>query len=154
MGRYIDKENVRAEEMFERLIGYSYAVTSYEEIHSYNRKHGSQIQLSREPIVIESCEGYLKYEPLKLVGWTNVPIETLVIKGRGVDVPPSIFGAQFAKVKIKYTAGEVVIPREIKEAVEEICELLEQPDISSWNLPLSLKTLLTIEKYKKKHERG
>lgn len=154
MGRYIDKENVRAEEMFELLIGYSYAVTSYEEIHSYSKKHGSQIQLIREPIVIESCEGYLKFEHLKLADWTNIPIETLVIKARGVDVPPSIFGSQFAKVKIKYTAGEVVIPQEIKEAVEEICSLLEQPNMTSWNLPLSSKTLLTIEKYKKKHERG
>jgi hypothetical protein len=154
MGRYIEKDDARAEEMFERLIGYSYAVTTYEELHAFTENTGSQIQLTKDPIEFESCQGYLEYEPLMVKDWCEISLETVMQKGRVLDIPPSLFGVPYKKVRVQYTAGSVEIPEDIKAAVEEISQLLANQNASAWNLPLSHETLLTIDFYKKKRERG
>lgn len=154
MGRYIEKDDPKAEEMFERLIGYSYATSTYEETHAFMKHKGSQVRLTKEPVEIESCQGYLIYEPMKVKTWVDIPLDTLIHNGRVLDVPPSIFGVPFAKVKITFRAGEQVIPQDIKEAIEDISSQLANPNVSTWNLPLSPNTLLTVQKYRKNHERG
>lgn len=154
MGRYLEKEDPRAEEMFERLIGYSFAVNSYEEDYSFQKNSKHQIRLLRDVIEIENCQGYLVFEPFKFEGWVDIPLDTIMRQSNVLDIPPSIFGVPFKKVRVKYKAGVVEIPQEIKDAIEEISKHLENKNVSTWNLPLSHETLMTIIKCKKERKGG
>ncbi|GEM_PF-5655255 len=149
MGRYIEGEHLEAEAMFERLIGHSFAVSGHTEVHTFGKNTGSQIQLRCLPVEILLCEGFLKFDELRINGWTEIPIEIICQIGQVLDIPPSVFQVPYEKVRVTYTAGAVEIPEEICQAVQEIADLLDDEDATEWHLPLSQSTLLVIGKYKK-----
>jgi len=152
MGRYLleESESINvAEAMFERLIGYSYANTTYKEIHAFIAGKGSQVQLKHMPIEILACDGFLDYPPLLYKDWTHIPIEIICQLGQVLDIPPSVFQVAYKKVRVTYLAGHATIPVDIVEVIKEISHLLQTESVSEWNLPLSLDTRITIGKYKK-----
>lgn len=149
MGKYIEAEAVAAELLFERLIGYKYALSTLTEVHTFGKKTGSQIQLKQLPVSIVAVDGFLKYKELLFENWVNVPIQNICQMGRVLDIPPSIFQVPFETVRVIYLAGETEIPEEIKKAVQEIADLLIDEDLNEWNLPLSNSTVAVIDKYRK-----
>jgi len=150
MGKYIEGDFPEAESMFERLIGsYSFAVTSHIEVHKFGKKTGHQIKLKEMPLEIEQCEGYLKFVELQFEGWVQIPIKIICQMGQVLDIPPSVFQVPYEQVRVTYKAGAEEIPEEIYLAVREIADLLENENVSEWNLPLSHNTLVVIGKYKK-----
>lgn len=153
MGRYIEKDDPQAEMLFERLIGYSYGLALYEEEYEFKKGFGSQIQLRQMPVEVVNCTGFIKNHDHKLEVWVDIPLEDVITHGRVMDIPPSIFGEKFNKVRISYYAGETEIPDSVKDAVEEISKLLAQ-GVGVWSLPLSHGTLLTIAELKRLQERG
>jgi len=149
MGKYIEAEAVTAELMFERLIGYPFALSTLTEVHTFGKKTGSQIQLKQLPVSIVAVDGFLKFDELRFKNWTSIPIQNICQIGRVLDIPPSIFQVPFETMRVVYLAGETVIPDEIKEAVQEIADLLMDEDLNEWNLPLSKSTVAVIDKYRK-----
>jgi len=101
MGRYVVDDLLEAEEMFERLIGYSFAVSTRSEIQSFSKHTGYQIKLREHPLKILKCEGYLKYDPLKFEGWVEVTLEHVSQLGKVLDIPPSIFQVPYDKVRVE-----------------------------------------------------
>ena len=149
MGRYIKEERPEAEALFERLIGYSYAVATHIENHTFGKNTGCQIKLNYMPVAILKCEGYLVFDELRFKDWMAIPIANICQMGQVLDIPPSIFQVPFEKIRVIYLAGEIEIPEEIRGAVQEIADLLADEDMNEWNLPLSQSTLDVIGKYKK-----
>lgn len=149
MGRYFDGSSPEAETMFERLIGYQFALTTLNETHTFGKKTGKQIQLKQSPVEILLVEGYLKIDQLKIKNWFPIPIENISQIDRVLDIPPSLFQLPYEKVKVTYLAGETEIPEEVSQAVQEIADLLHDEALKEWNLPLSQKTLDVIGRYKK-----
>lgn len=152
MARYIDKDVPKAEVIFERLIGYPLANTLYEEEYEFNKAYGHQIKLKRNPLSIESCKGFIKNEVLMYEDWVDIPLETVIIHGQVLDIPPSLFEQPYKKVKVNYYAGETEVPQEAKDVVEEISALLVDDNVQAWSIPLSEKSLITINKYRKRHK--
>lgn len=152
MGRYITADHPEAEELFDRLVGYSMCNTLYEEEYDFAKDFGMQIQLRRDPIELINCKGYLKYKEMFFDGWSDIAIEDIIQHGRVLDIPSSIFAIPYEKVKVSYYAGLLVIPEEVKDAVTEISDMLHK-GICAWNLPLSHRTLHVIDKFRKQ-ERG
>ena len=149
MGRYIDGSYPEAEELLERLIGFALAKQTYTESHNFSKATGYQIRLRREPIEIFKAEGYLKYKRMEFESLLDIPLETINKMGRVLDIPPSIFRVPYDYVEITYSSGMEEIPEDIKEVVLEIVDLLKDEDINCWNLPLSPRTLETINRYKR-----
>lgn len=149
MGKYLEGDFPEAEAMFERLIGYTFAVSVLTETHKFGKKTGHQIKLKEMPLEIELCEGYLKFSELQFEGWVQIPIEIICQMGQVLDIPPSVFGVPYEQVRVTYKAGAEEIPEEICLAVQEIADLLTNENVSEWNLPLSHSTLVVIGKYKK-----
>lgn len=150
MGRYIERDHPEAEELFERLIGYPLAKSTYIELHGFNRRTGCQIQLKHEPIELLICEGHILSKEYFLDNWVQIPLRSICWLGRVLDIPPSLFGLPYQQVKVTYTAGIEEIPEDVRNAVKEISDLLCMDNINAWNLPLSQNTLLTIDRYKKR----
>lgn len=149
MGRYVEDDLLEAEEMFERLIGYQFAKSTHNEIHTFSKHTRQQIKLKHEPLEILNCKGYLKYEQMKFEGWAGIPLENVCLIGQVMDIPPSIFQVPYEKIRVSYLAGAEEIPEEICRAIYEIAGHLENEAVSNWNLPLSSDTLKVIAKYKK-----
>jgi hypothetical protein len=149
MGRYIEDDCLEAEELFERLIGHSYAVSTQVEEHKFGKNTGKQINLKEMPLEIISCEGFLKFEQLLFNNWVPIPIENICQIGQVLDIPPSIFQVPYQKVRVTYRAGAEVIPAEMRQAVQEIADLLQIENVNEWNIPLSPATLDVIGRYRK-----
>lgn len=149
MGRYIEGDFIDAEAMFERLIGHSFAISTHIETHTFNKSTGCQIKLRECPVEIITCEGFLKFDELKINDWAEIPIEIICQMEQVLDIPPSVFQVPYDKVRVTYLAGAEEIPEEICQAVQEIADLLANENVSEWNLPLSQNTLIVIGKYKK-----
>lgn len=149
MGRYVEDDLLEAEEMFERLIGYQFAKSIYNEVHAFTKQTGHQIKTKNFPLDILKCEGYLKFDQMMFEGWVEIPIETVCMIGQVLDIPPSIFLVPYEKIRVEYLAGTDEIPEEICNAIREIADHLEDENTNSWNLPLSSDTLKVISKYKK-----
>ena len=149
MGRYVEDDLLEAEEMFERFIGYSFAVSTRSEVLSFSKHTGYQIKLRDMPLKILKCEGYLKYAPMMFEGWVEVTLEHVGQLGKVLDIPPSIFQVPYDKVRVEYLAGTTEIPEDICLAIQEIADHLKKENINSWNLPLSAATLKVITKYKR-----
>lgn len=149
MGRYIEKDNPKAEELFERLIGYQFAKSLQTEEHKFEKKTNHQIQLKLNPIELESCEGHVKFDPMQFNGWVEIPLCDINIKGRVLDIPPSIFGSSYESIKVKYHAGETEIPQDVVDVVTEISNLLSLAGMGAWNISLSPNALEVINYYRK-----
>lgn len=150
MGRYLqDRDDLQAEALFERFIGYAYAKKLITEVHQFNKKYGYQVQLKEEPIEVVEVRGFIKYPELKFENWAVIPIKAVYQQGRVLHIPPSIFGVPFQKVEVRYYGGTEDIPEDIREAVSELSEHLAKENINEWNIPLSPKSLTTIAKYRR-----
>lgn len=149
MGRYIEGDSPEAEALFERLIGYSYAVSTHIESHTFGKNTGCQIKLKHFPVEIITCEGYLRFDELRFKDWVQVPIENICQIGQVLDIPPSIFQVPYEKIRVVYLAGTEDIPVEMSRAVQEIADLLTSEDMNEWSLPLSHATLDVIGRYRK-----
>ena len=149
MGRYIKDDCPEAEELFERLIGYSYAVSIHVEDHKFEKHTGKQIKLKEMPLEILSCDGYLKFDLLLVKSWVPIPIQNICQIGQVLDIPPSILQVPYEKVRVTYRAGAEVIPDDIRQAVQEIADLLKNENANEWTLQLSPATLDVIGRYRK-----
>ena len=149
MGLYIDGDFLDAEAMFERLTENKFASREYIETLTFGKKTGQQVKVKIQPTTVTKIEGYLKYQAFHYDCWTDIPIENVIQLGQVFEIPPSLFQLPYDKVRISYRAGEEVIPQEIKDAVQEIADLLSDDNMFEWNLPLSQATLDVISKYRK-----
>jgi hypothetical protein len=150
----------RAENLFDRFLGRTLALTTHKDSGRYDKSRNC-FMLTNTPFVeLVSINGRVKSwfysEIIGATGLIYIPKEDVVIHRKddkvAVSLPPSLYGPAYDEVEIEYKAGLTDIPQDINDAILEIAKLLDKGDINEWNCMLPETVIDVINKYQRKEE--
>lgn len=145
----------RAEALFERHIGYKINLDTYTKTLKYDLD-GAVI---RNDTVVEilsiraKAANWLYENYFGSTEWFDINLVDVVIHERDgylyINLPPTLFGTEYAEIEITYVSGHERIPAEMVDAIQQIERLLIEGTITEWNCILPVSVIDVINKYRK-----
>jgi hypothetical protein len=149
---------IRAEAIFERVLGYRLAACEVTETVRYSTLTGARLQhtpvVSILKIFARATVGthLREFEAFGPSHWNEIDVSHTVLHQKhdkaALILPTTLFGHPYDEVKITYVAGTVDIPLEVTAAITDIYALLQQ-GVDEWDLQLPASVAEAVERYRK-----
>lgn len=145
----------RAEALFERFVGYKIRLSTYA-IVIPNDPRGAKIPDDK---VVEihkvraMASEWMFDKYFGNTGWTDIDSDHMVIHHHDgfyyISVHPTLFGTDYDRIEVTYTAGHVKLPDDMISAILEMQRLIEEDIINEWNCILPAHIVDVVDKYRK-----
>lgn len=149
----------RASTLFDRLVGYQIGVSTYKETTRYDAKAGHKLRISPLVTLIDvkaRTDDWIYGGVFGKTDWTPIDTSLVAVHKRQNDayitLPMTMFGTHHTEIDVTYTAGLETIPDDVLSTIDEIDALLDNGEITEWNVVLPDRLSDVIDRYKKEVE--